>query len=249
MARVNGSYLVEDAAQSLGRVPNGKHPGTLGDFGLLSFGRGKPLPVGKGGALVSKDHPAILNAIRWDNAGMGYEDWFLCAAAKILSKPAFYWLPEMLPLGLGKTVFDPGFSVNNISLLTERITIDALTILDELNAHRRRTADLYTKLLNENWKIYGDEHAISAVRHPVMLPFQALPPTLKRLGIRRMYPHAIGAEKSIMPYLKSDIQPTPGAMEISKRLFTLPTHLGIDDRMAMHISRAVHSATARGSYQ
>ncbi|BBO67289.1 hypothetical protein DSCA_12190 [Desulfosarcina alkanivorans] len=249
MARANGSYLIEDAAQSLGRVKNGMPPGTFGDFGLLSFGRGKPLPVGNGGALVSKNYPAILNTIRWENAGKGYDDLFLCVAVKIMSKPVFYWLPEMLPLGLGKTVFDPGFSVNNISSLAERIAADAITVLDDFNSHRRRIADIYTQLLNQNWQIKGDEYAISAVRYPVMLPFQNLPLTLKKLGLRRMYPYAIGAEKAIKSYMHPNTQPSPGAIEISKRLFTVPTHMGIDDKMAAQISLAIQASASRRSYK
>jgi len=49
-----GVPLIEDAAQGLGGTQNGMPMGGMGDFGILSFGRGKPLPIGGGGALAGK---------------------------------------------------------------------------------------------------------------------------------------------------------------------------------------------------
>jgi perosamine synthetase len=47
--------LVEDAAESLGSLYNGKHTGTFGKFGTLSFNGNKTITTGGGGALLTND--------------------------------------------------------------------------------------------------------------------------------------------------------------------------------------------------
>jgi dTDP-4-amino-4,6-dideoxygalactose transaminase len=47
--------LVEDAAESLGSTYKGKHTGTFGDMGVLSFNGNKIITTGGGGALLTKD--------------------------------------------------------------------------------------------------------------------------------------------------------------------------------------------------
>lgn len=54
LAKETDITVIEDAAQALGGRLNGKALGTLGDFGLFSFGRGKPLPLGGGGDIGRK---------------------------------------------------------------------------------------------------------------------------------------------------------------------------------------------------
>lgn len=47
--------LVEDAAESLGSYSHGKHTGTLGLFGTLSFNGNKTITTGGGGMIVTND--------------------------------------------------------------------------------------------------------------------------------------------------------------------------------------------------
>ncbi|RTE86070.1 MULTISPECIES: LegC family aminotransferase [Gammaproteobacteria] len=47
--------LVEDAAESLGSFYKGKHTGTIGDFGALSFNGNKIITTGGGGMVLCKD--------------------------------------------------------------------------------------------------------------------------------------------------------------------------------------------------
>ena len=52
--------LVEDAAESLGSYSNGKHTGTFGDLGILSFNGNKIITTGGGGMIIT-DNPAMAH--------------------------------------------------------------------------------------------------------------------------------------------------------------------------------------------
>ena len=52
LARKKGLPLIDDAAQSFGLMTNGKPVGSFGDFGVVSFGPGKPVSSWRGGALI-----------------------------------------------------------------------------------------------------------------------------------------------------------------------------------------------------
>jgi len=52
IADSNGLYVVEDCAQSLGSRYNGRMTGTFGDASVFSFGIGKSMTTGEGGALA-----------------------------------------------------------------------------------------------------------------------------------------------------------------------------------------------------
>jgi perosamine synthetase len=53
--RSRGLFLVEDAAEALGRTIHGQHVGTFGDVGTFSFFGNKTVTTGEGGAVVAMD--------------------------------------------------------------------------------------------------------------------------------------------------------------------------------------------------
>ena len=237
-----GAYLIEDAAQAFGKCDDGGTPGTLGDFGLFSFGRGKPLPVGNGGALVSNDHTDMLMQIKFADTPNGYRQAALAAAMQIASKPALYWIPEKLPLNLGITEFDLGYDVAGMPGSVQKMLAKALPHLERLNCHRKRIGNIYTENISNKVQLKHQGIQISLIRYPVMLPKTISLHDLKQMGVRRMYPKAISDENSIKPYITRSQKPTLGAAEISEKLFTLPTHVGITLGLSLRIARVVQTA-------
>lgn len=53
--RARDVWVIEDAAQSLGSFNNGRHLGTVGDCGCLSFSSQKLVTTGQGGAVLTND--------------------------------------------------------------------------------------------------------------------------------------------------------------------------------------------------
>ena len=65
LAEEFGARIVEDAAQAAGIRYGNQRAGSLGDIGVLSFGRGKGMTGGAGGALLMNDvaMAAVLGAL------------------------------------------------------------------------------------------------------------------------------------------------------------------------------------------
>ncbi len=60
-----GAILIEDAAESLGTLYKGKHSGTTGKYGILSFNGNKIITTSGGGMLISNDKEDIAKAKFW----------------------------------------------------------------------------------------------------------------------------------------------------------------------------------------
>jgi dTDP-4-amino-4,6-dideoxygalactose transaminase len=218
VARQNNAYLIEDAAQALGGSIDDHRLGTIGDFSIFSFGRGKPLPLGGGGALVGKD-ANVLSGLDLKPGNKGYTSLISTAVSQLMSKPLLYWIPEMLPLGLGETIFDPHFNVSAMQPAMRNLAENSMNILDDLNTHRRYIANTYK----------------DAFDHKNVIP-------VPEGGKRRMYPKAIADDETIKPYLVDQETSTLGALEIARKLITLPTHKGITENLAKEIVGKVAAA-------
>lgn len=55
IAKRHGLYVIEDAAQSMGSLYQGKHTGSLGDMACFSFHGSKIVVMGEGGAFTTND--------------------------------------------------------------------------------------------------------------------------------------------------------------------------------------------------
>jgi perosamine synthetase len=63
IAHAKGAFVVDDAVQSFGCFRDGRASGTAVDIGIFSLGRGKPLPAGEVGFIVT-DSATLSNALQ-----------------------------------------------------------------------------------------------------------------------------------------------------------------------------------------
>lgn len=108
LAETAGALLVEDAAQGFGGCWAGRPLASIGSLGVLSFGRGKGVTGGAGGALIANDASGrrALERVRMrpSRGACGWADLARLAAQWLLGRPSIYGLPAALPwLGLGVT--------------------------------------------------------------------------------------------------------------------------------------------------
>ena len=243
VAADTGAWLVEDAAQALGGTYEGKALGALGDFAILSFGRGKPLPLGKGGALVGNED--LIENIEPGHSRNGVSALAMTAINHVLSGKTTYGLLEALPLGLGRTIFDPGFPVKAMSETIRRLGKIALPEMKRIHEHRRKIADIYEKILGKDQTLPVPSRSSPVFpRFPVLTEIDSVPASLHRLGVRPGYPHAILDEPDIHPHSRQDPGSTPGSTEIAQKLITLPTHRGISKDSAKETAERVRQLRA-----
>jgi dTDP-4-amino-4,6-dideoxygalactose transaminase len=244
MANSHGAKHIEDAAQAMGDNGNLPAMGTQGDFGLYSFGRGKPLPLGKGGLLAAKSARTIASLPELPTSH-GTMDLAKLGAIRVLSQPVLYRFVEALPLGLGETHFDPSFIPLEMPSMVRRLLMNSLPLLSRYNAHRGKIADSYRTNLPSNLLM---EAAVFKrgifTRYPIKVPSTAIVQKHKHLGMRQMYPKCLIDEGRIRKYIINTSQDTPGARELSKHLVTLPTHTMISTKTSKRIANAIRRSIA-----
>ena len=240
-----GAIFLEDAAQGLGGLCGERMLGTIGDVGLFSFGRGKPLPLGCGGAIIASDREIFLDKIPIHPKGIGCKQLLMATVVQILAHKRLYGIMESLPLGLGDTTFDPSFSTHAMPLCMNRLGSNALWFLEALNEHRCSRARDYHDIFQGKGTIpIPAQNKPVYTRYPVLAGHGDIPNELRRYGVRRMYPKPISDDVRIQPYLSSGNPPIPGAREIADRLITLPTHHQITRETAYRIGNQVLEAFA-----
>jgi dTDP-4-amino-4,6-dideoxygalactose transaminase len=239
--------VIEDAAQAW--PPASRGSGAI-DAVLLSFGRGKPLPLGGGGALASAD-PRVERAPAPRRGGLGAAAALAGAAA--LARPRWYRLPDSIPgLGIGVTTYDPEFDAAPLRRWQAALGVRLLDELPRFVAARGRNA---TRLAARVETLAGlrlprPARGIGPLRLPVLAPSRRvrdeLLPALRRLGVgaSALYPGTLADVPRLRPRLVASGGGFPGARELADRLFTLPVYPGLSERDLDAVAGALERALA-----
>ncbi len=230
MARLAASHdaiVIEDAAQHAGGSRRGTRGGALADWSVLSFGRGKGINAGGGGALLqpaskAERHPEIAAAAR----GQSSKVLLKAALAEFLSHPLAYGVPASIPaLGLGETNYHEPQEPGAMTLASMHLLIGALHDEEAALGARRQVDQWYREQLADA------RHALptpdvecepGGLRTPIRL-HGALSKNLARLGVARSYPRTLADYPEVRPYIDGDVD-APGARSLARTLHTLPTH-------------------------
>ncbi len=241
MAKENGVFLIDDAAQSFGVSDGGRLSGMMGDVGFFSFGRGKSLTTYSGGIAVTNDgaigHEIERRVSDLDRPSQGHDVLIAARMAMygLFLSPNLYWIPKSLPFtGLGETVFDPDFRLARLGEFQGRIGRVVLAKFGMINSTRLRNSQMLIERLSIidglEFPGYTPRRDIPYLRLPVLMRSRAIRDsavdllTRKGLGASSMYPSPINEIAGIADYLERTGGDYPGAREISARLITLPTH-------------------------
>lgn len=245
LARRVGAVVIEDAAQAAGATWAGKPLGQRADATVLSFGRGKGLTAGNGGALLLADDTVLADTAALagdlpDPPESRVAAVVTLAAQHALSRPALFALPANLPfLRLGETIYKPPRQPNRMSRLAGRVLRTTLGLLDDEIACRRGNAAAFRRTVSAiapDTAVHIDPRSDPCwLRLPVILrrPLDDSG-TARRLGIVPSYPHPLSELAPLVPHLAVRTE-LPGARTLCERLVTIPVHRAVTARDARAI--------------
>ena len=228
-----GIALIQDSAQYLPRADT-EWPG---DYVVLSFGRGKPLNLLLGGALIARtaDAEAPSAAIhRLPLKARFLASRLAAVAFNTLTRPGLYGLLSALPgTGLGVVVYTP---LECASVLPDWVARRMNSAFDDYRRVPAYQRKIWEPVLS-NWHRWGIE-ALRAVQHEpdaeplrlaLLAPDRASRDTLVSeftragLGASRFYGTELTRISGIPAVARSQ-GPFPNAARLAARLLTLPTH-------------------------
>ena len=235
-AESNGVVVIEDNAQGIGAAFRGKPLGAWGQLRVLSFGRGKGVTAGHGGALlVAPGWRGAADALPL-RGRRGGRELVPLMAQWILSRPSLFRVPMSLPgLRLGDTVYRRPTPPGRISAVGAAVVDATWSLrLREVDVRRANAA----RLLRAAEATAG----ISPVRpiaeaDPGWLRLPFIVPGRSRknvplgearpLGVMPGYPRSLDTLEAL-PRPEPRL-PLPGAAALAEGLWTLPTHSQLNE--------------------
>jgi dTDP-4-amino-4,6-dideoxygalactose transaminase len=228
LAAASGVTVIEDAAQGAGGTVHARRLGSFGDLSVLSFGRGKGLCAGGGGALLGLRDPwsERLATTTVPAGGRGYRQLATTAVQWALGRPSLYALPSMLPwLRLGEMVYHPATEPSATSRASMALLSSAFDLEPADVESRRRTAAILDSMGGvEVARPLAIAGARSGYLRYAVRDLSGRRATNAALGIVRPYPRTLLEQHELRPSLMSDEPETPGATTLRRTLFALPTH-------------------------
>jgi perosamine synthetase len=232
--REAGATFIEDAAQGVGGMIGKRPLGSLGDFGILSFGRGKGRTGGRGGALLANSAIAATRlqrvAHRVAVGRSGKSGLAALAAQWAVGRPWAYAIPSSIPsLRLGETVYHPSTPIRGMPEWAAAVA-GALWRRSALeSAARRVAAARWSEVISHSTRVRAFAERSGAMsgwlRFPVVVNDSGAlrGADARRLGIMPGY-EGILADLPLAPGRLVNAGPWPGAAQLASRLRTLPSH-------------------------
>ena len=257
-----GVTVVEDAAQAMGEIWDGRKLGTLGDISFFSLGRGKAFSAVEGGIILTDrdDIAEVLNRRVGSLSGYGFPQLISvvakAAALMIFTHPLLFWIPRSVPfLRLGETLFDPHFEILKMSPFQAGLTANWMGRLQEMRDARKANGRRWLGIIGEiggRGLCFQLSQLLSLLRFPIRIRDVEKRKTLLResategAGIMPVYPESINR----LSELRGDVplEGFPVAERCARELVTLPTHGYVTQKDATVVRRLLsRAATSEGS--
>lgn len=240
-------WIIEDAAQAFGASIHGHVVGNAGDFGFYSLGRGKCIPTGHGGVIVSKDRfvPNLKETLR-ETIQVGTKrdlvSLVMFLGYSLATTPFGWWFILRSPLNPAQEGMDikslPPFTSDSFSSTQAGIGLSILKRIDQIDAIRKengkRLADILASYEFVHIPKQPPESEPVFLRFPIILDHKARAELIYNLlsqagmGVSRSYIRTLPDIFSC--YHSADPKRFTGANHLAECLLTLPTHPYLIDK-------------------
>ena len=245
LAAEAGAMVIEDAAQAAGATLRARPLGTQSSVAVLSFGRGKGMTGGGGGALLAHDEAgtAIVDQARAELAApeRGWSGLTAVAAQMLLERPDLYALPAALPfLHLGETIYRLPHQPRHATPASCAVVAATWGLAErELEARRSNAERLLAAIGRRGPAFDAIRTSPEALPGYLRLAVLASPEArraaagnaARRLGVRASYPKVLSEVEQLAHRCVNRDGAFPGGQILASRLLTVPTHgrLGTED--------------------
>ena len=243
------ALVIEDAAQGIGGAIRSEPAGSQGSLAILSFGRGKGISGGAGGALLANDDSGVLALeqlrSRVAPAAAGWSELARAGAQWMFARPAVYGFISALPfLRLGETIYHSPRPQRALSRAASRIVahVWAEAHADTM-ARRARGARLQRAAeQSSSWRAIELPPDLTPgfLRLPLIAlgaRSAAITRAATQLGVMPGYPLPLSKLPGFRDRCINANDAFPGAELLSQRLITLPTHRYVSTRDLERLER------------
>jgi dTDP-4-amino-4,6-dideoxygalactose transaminase len=257
-----GIVLIEDSAQYFpGEVKQDKTTPDdwFGDMVVLSFGRGKPVSLLGGGAVLTKN-AALFECLpkpapRTVSAAQSVIFRAKAGLYNAMISPYIYWLPHALPfLHLGETCYHTLDSIDGIDSFRLALLSKNVSVYQQ-DAEVRKRCEKISSILNVlpgviNLPAICEMPATRRLlRYPLLVEANSRDRIYKSieqagLGASIMYPSSLPNIMGL-EHILGNKRAFPHAEAFASRLITLPTHANVSDKDIDKMQRILESIAER----
>ncbi|MDC0661936.1 DegT/DnrJ/EryC1/StrS family aminotransferase [Marinobacter sp. SS21] len=244
LCQATGIALIEDAAQMF--PPASSHD-PFADFVVLSFGRGKPVNLLGGGALLIRrakgmgsilPPPGLAQIKHPLGLAWHVKRWLFNV---LLSRWCYGVLSRIPAFGVGLTRFQPLTRIEQWCLKPEILNAGLNRYWSQNLLHRRYDAE-FQVLVAKGWALLQPEFGAvpegdvyPRLRYALLAPNQSLRDRVLKalnnngIGANALYEKPLTAIDGVAPLLRTPLVHYPSAQKFADRLITLPTHEDVSD--------------------
>lgn len=274
IARNHDLYLIEDAAQALGAECRKAKVGTLGDMAIFSFGPGKSITSGEGGA-ITVNNDELLERVR--NArdklsppNLGWATHLVrnILAMKTFASPRLYGfirsrlegeidnretktLSNCRSLALNKnaTSLNPTVRLAKMPAFSARIARSQLQKIDQFNAKRIANAETLEAQLLETSNFAQCPRTGGLTKNTfTRYPIRILKGSRDLVG-EKMLQRGVDSERPynyLAGFLKTSNVRAPNATLIATTILTVPNNPLLENREIIETADALKAALTMG---
>ena len=245
-AKTVGAALVRDSAQHLPREPGA----WIGDYQIVSFGRGKPLNLLRGGAAIGPLRHEAPQPLPFRQRILGTR--LAALLFNIVTQPGIYpWLLRLPGTDVGETTYHSPQQPMRLpdevwkqldSALTCYKTCRSYSIISYLPFLNGWLAQRIQPLRVNVGDVLNEEPLRLAMLAPDKSTRDRIVDTLSAegLGATALYRRALNRIDSVPEFVRLQ-GPFPNADLLADRLFTLPTHRQVDSYVVERIDRRLRA--------